>query len=153
MCKTHLPEPICQTLSVIWRTVESWARDGEVCMGVGGSLGMASPFPLKTLPLVEHKAAGYLCGESGQSHDRRTRFSLVMVWEYVLSVRRRNNKKRKNTTGKRTGGGGITYNSTIKDYRCGTTSSSQLRDGGNPFGWSPNIEFQIMAHLVSWCAI
>lgn len=34
-CKTHLPESICQRLSVIWRTVENWAKGGGLGVGVG----------------------------------------------------------------------------------------------------------------------
>lgn len=53
----------------MWMPVENWDR-------VGGAEGVevprdGKPLTLPTLPRQSHKAAGYLCGESGQSHDRK----------------------------------------------------------------------------------
>lgn len=106
MCKIHLPESICQSLSVIWRTLESLARDGEVCTGVGGSLGRRAPFPLSLAP---GKAIKLRDISAAKVDKVTTESNQILSGDGVGICPRRkmkNNKKRKNTTGKRTGGEG-----------------------------------------------
>lgn len=51
---------------LLWKTVEVWDRGGG-----GDPFGMASPLPFLLRPRQCHKAVWYLCGESGQSHNRK----------------------------------------------------------------------------------
>lgn len=72
-------------------------------MGAGGRRGRAGT-PL-TSPLDRAiKLLGINVAKVDTSHNRKgPRFSLVTVWEYVLSARDRNNNKMRKTTGRGAG--------------------------------------------------
>lgn len=71
MCKNHLPEPICQTLSVMWRTVESWDRGGGQGWGAG-LLGWRAPYPSNLAPGRAIKLLGISAAKVDKVMTERT---------------------------------------------------------------------------------
>lgn len=137
--KERSPEPICQSLSVMWKAA-------EVVCDRGGVLWDGEPLtPVQTRTQQCHKAFWYLCGESGQSHNRKDPDSLQCG--NVSSQ-----EEEEETSGKRTKGEGeslVRAPSKAMDVGLPLPLSSLLKRQGNPlFDLSPCIEFCIMAHLV-----